>query len=121
MQDYIRKWNASFLRTVYLKPNKLYYDFLFVNVYYNSEWFLFISFCYVTMKNFYYPKTIHHYKTYLPNCHITIYDNESTDNSVNIAKQLGCSIVSWKKTDEIDDFYEYQYASRGGFEYLLRY
>ena len=49
------------------------------------------------------PKTIHHYKTYLPNCHITIYDNESTDNSVNIAKQLGCSIVSWKTTDEIDD------------------
>ena len=32
MQDYIRKWDASFLRTVYLKPNKLYYDFLFVNV-----------------------------------------------------------------------------------------
>jgi len=49
------------------------------------------------------PKTVEHYKRYIPNCKITIYDNESTDNSVNIARSLGCSIVSWNSNNEIND------------------
>ena len=50
------------------------------------------------------PHTVAHYKKYMPSCNITIFDNESTDNSVEIAKTLGCSIVSWSSNNIINDF-----------------
>lgn len=48
------------------------------------------------------PHTIKHFKTMLPNSIITICDNESTDNSVKIAKENGCKIFSWHTGIETD-------------------
>lgn len=50
------------------------------------------------------PHTIKHYKTYLPDCNIVIYDNKSTDKSVEIAEAQGCRVISWNSNNEINDY-----------------
>ena len=49
------------------------------------------------------PHVVKHYKKYLPSCKITILDNESIDNSVKIATDLGCHVTSWNSNNINDE------------------
>jgi len=58
------------------------------------------------------PHVVKHYKKYLPSCNITIYDNESTDDSVKIATELGCHVVSWNSNNICDEHIQISLRNR---------
>jgi len=40
------------------------------------------------------PYFVHHYRNCFPNCDITIFDNESTDETASVSQNLGCKVIS---------------------------
>lgn len=49
------------------------------------------------------PYFIGWYRTMFPGCRIVVYDNESTDKTVAIAKANKCEVVSYSTDDELSD------------------
>lgn len=51
-------------------------------------------------------KFILHYRQMFPGCHIVVYDNQSTDNTKEIALSHGCEVREYDSNNEIrDDLY----------------
>ncbi len=48
--------------------------------------------------------TINHYRKFLTNVNFTIYDNYSSDNSVKIAKELGCKVIMYDTNNILDEY-----------------
>lgn len=46
---------------------------------------------------------IDHYRSRFPDCKIIVYDNESTDNTAQIAKDNGCEIRPYLTNGKVDD------------------
>lgn len=49
------------------------------------------------------PHYLEHYKKRFPGCKIVLFDNESTDNSVSIAKDAGCDVRTYSTGGKLDD------------------
>ena len=49
------------------------------------------------------PFFIKHYRTLFPECHIVVYDNQSTDRTVEIAKESNCEVIQYDTDNKISD------------------
>ena len=46
---------------------------------------------------------IDHYRSRFPNCHIVVYDNESTDKTAEIANNNNCEVINYSTNNQVDD------------------
>jgi hypothetical protein len=49
------------------------------------------------------PYFVKHYRSIFPNCKIVVYDNESTDKTVEIAESLGCKVLTYTTGNKLND------------------
>jgi hypothetical protein len=49
------------------------------------------------------PYFMAHYRKRFPNCKIVVYDNESSDKTVEIAESLGCHVHTYTTGDKLND------------------
>jgi glycosyltransferase involved in cell wall biosynthesis len=49
------------------------------------------------------PYFVAHYRKRFPKCKIVVYDNESTDKTVEIAESLGCQLLTYKTDNRLND------------------
>jgi hypothetical protein len=104
-------------------------EYQFGNIFMSIVWYLFFS---TAATIFYYTATIILQRAAIIKKHIkklklsqnlrddffTIYDNESTDNSVEIANQLSCNVVSWN-SNNIQDDYKFAYIKNNVWKDIL--
>jgi glycosyltransferase involved in cell wall biosynthesis len=50
------------------------------------------------------PHTVAHYRSRFPGCQITVYDNDSTDRSVELAISLGCNVIRLDTQGILNEF-----------------
>ena len=49
------------------------------------------------------PHAVQHYRTRFPGCHITVFDNNSTDGTAELAEKLGCPVRQWHSEGSLQD------------------
>ena len=49
------------------------------------------------------PHMIKHYRDRFPNCHIVVYNNNSTDNTKQIAESNNCEVIFYNTHDQVND------------------
>jgi hypothetical protein len=49
------------------------------------------------------PYFVKHYRSRFTNCKIVVYDNESTDKTVEIAESLGCKVLTYTTGNKLND------------------
>lgn len=49
------------------------------------------------------PFTINFYRKRFPSCHITVWDNESTDSTPRIAKENSCEVINYSTQNTLSD------------------
>src|SRR5579885_430121 len=49
------------------------------------------------------PHMIKHYRDRFPSCKITVFDNQSTDKTAEIARANNCEVIEYNTNNQVDD------------------